>query len=159
MEQNNIIKNTVDSALSGMKLRYQNKGRLFELIIQNDNAAFRFKIVADDENDLLVVVGFFPVFIPKSSLECMYKYVNELNYKTVAGKFVINPDDGELTFRLATNVDGGAINEELVHVCLFMASTTLTSSFEDIMKAMFGGPQMVFTFGEKEEPDDQGETD
>ena len=155
MEQNNIIKNTVDTALRSMELRYQNKGRLFTLIIQNENAAFRYKIVADDENDLLVVVGYFPVFIPKSSLEWMYKYVNELNYKTVVGKFVIDPDDGELTFRLATNVDGGAINEELVHVCLLMASKTLASSYEDIMKAMFGGPQMVFTFAGCQEPDEQ----
>ena len=45
------------------------------------------------------------------------------------GFFAIDPDDGQMLICLANNVDGGAINE-------------------DMMKAMFGGEQFVFCFSD-----------
>lgn len=68
------------------------------------------------------------------------------------GSFIIDSDDGELIFRLANNVDGGIINGSIVRICLFQVFLCLQQSYEDIMKAMYGGPQMTFTFASEDRP-------
>lgn len=150
-----LIKNTVDASLKEMGLHYRNNGKFFDVIIENDDADFHFKIIGDEKKELLVTIGYFPVKVSRSNLDRMYKFVNDRNYKTMVGAFLIDSNDGELTFRIANNVDGGAVNEEIVRMCFLQVVKTLISSYDEIMKEMFGGPQMNFTFSPDEKPDEQ----
>ena len=145
----------VESTLKGMGFQYENEGRFFRVIIENEDADYHFKIFGAEKQELLLIVGYFPIKVSKSNLDRMYKVVNDLNYKTTVGSFVIDSDDGELTFRVANNVDGGVINEKIVKVCLHHVAKTLMSSYEKIMSAMFGVPQMLFSFNGGKEPDEQ----
>lgn len=145
---NDVICSTVASTLDEMELNYRNDGEVFIFTIGDDDADFTIRILGDEKNELLTVVGFFPVKVSKMNLDKMYKFINDLNYKTMVGFFTIDSEDGELSFRLANNVDGGAINEDIVKACLLQVFYRLRNSYDDIMKAMYGGPQMNFTFGD-----------
>ena len=136
----------VASTLDEMELHYKHEGELFTFSVGDDYADFHIRIIADEENELLTTIGFFPVKISMAHLDKMYKFINDLNYNTIAGFFAIDSDDGELSFRLANNVDGGAINEGIVKACFLQVMFRLRDTYEDIMKAMYGGEQYTFTF-------------
>ena len=102
-----IVCSTVASALDGMGLHYRNEGELFLFNVGEDGADFSIRIIADDEKELLTTIGYFPVKVSRANLDRMYKVINDLNYDTFAGYFTIDSEDGELSFRLPNNVDGG----------------------------------------------------
>lgn len=144
----NVICSTVESVLDGMGVPYRNEGEDYTIIVRDEVADFTVGITADEENELLVVVGFFPVKVSQANREHMFEVINDLNCYTKVGAFMLDPEDGELIFRIANNVDGGAINEEIVSTCFLQVVFRLRGCYDDIMKAMYGGPRMNFTFGE-----------
>lgn len=147
---NDVMCSAVASTLDELELHYKQDGEFFTFTVGDDVADFPIRIVADEEQELLVVIGYFPVKISKASLDKMYKVVNDLNYQTLAGHFAVDSRDGELTFRQANNVDGGAINDAIVRACFLQVVSRLRNSYEEIMKAMYGGSQMNFTFAPSE---------
>ena len=144
--------NTVVATLDDMELHYNQDGEVFSFSIGDEEADFAVRIIADEKNELLTTIGYFPVKISKAHLDKMYKFINDLNYKTMVGFFAIDSEDGELSFRLANNVDGGAINEGIVKACFLQVMYRLRNTYEDIMKAMYGGEQITFTFGNENRP-------
>lgn len=144
--------NTVVATLDDMELHYKQDGEVFSFSIGDEEADFAVRIIADEKSELLTTIGYFPVKISKANLDKMYKAVNDLNYQTMVGFFTIDSEDGELSFRLSNNVDGGAINEDIVKTCLLQVIYRLRNSYEEIMKAMYGGPQMNFTFASESHP-------
>ena len=149
---NDVMCSTVASTLDEMELHYKNEGQLFTFSVGDDCADFPIRIIADEENELLTTIGYFPVKISKMNLDKMYKYINDLNYRTMVGFFTIDSEDGELSFRLANNVDGGVINESIVKTCFLQVMYRLRDTYEDIMKAMYGGEQFTFTFDNENKP-------
>lgn len=141
-----IISNTVAAALDELELNYLHDGEIFTLTMCEDMANFKVRIVADEKNELLLTIGYFPVKISKMNLDKMYKVINDMNDQHMIGAFVIDSEDGELIYRIANNVDDGAINERVVMACFIQVINRLRNTYEDIMKAMYGGPQMNFTF-------------
>ena len=148
---NDVMCSTVASTLDELELHYKQEGELFTFTIGDDVADFQIRIVADEEKELLVVIGYFPVKVSKANLDKMYQVINDLNYQTMSGYFVIDSRDGELSFRLANNVDDGAINDAIIRACFFQVVSRLKNCYEDIMKAMFGGEQFTFTFADSSE--------
>lgn len=143
-----IIGNAVTSALDELELNYHHDGEIFTFTIGDDEADFRIRIIADEKNELLLTIGYFPVKISRANLDKMYKVINDLNDQHMIGAYVIDPEDGELIYRIANNVDGGAINEHIVQACFFQVINRLKNTYEDIMKAMYGGEQYTFTFAD-----------
>lgn len=127
------------------ELHCGNGGEVFDFIIPGESAIFPVKIIAYEEKNLLMTIGFFPVKVGERDLDRMYGLVNEINYNTRVGAYVVDPDDGELSFRIAHNVVGGAINQDVVRMCLLLVVDRLTGCYETIMAALFGGPRMTFT--------------
>ncbi len=123
-----LIANTVSDALDNLDFTYCQEGEVFKTILGDDEVDFRINIIADEENELLLIIGYFPIRISKVNLEKMCKVINELNSQYMVGCFVIDPDDGELTFRLTNNVDGCAINEQIVRVSYYQVGMRMRNT-------------------------------
>ena len=136
----------VEAALKTRGLHYTHEDDTFELFMSDDKANFKIRVIADDERDILLIIGFFPVKVSKENLDKMYKVINDINYQTIFGGFVIDSEDGELTFRLVNNADDGAINEKVATICIYQVAHCLSSHYEEIMQAMYGGDKYTFTF-------------
>lgn len=102
-----VMCSTVASTPDEMERHYRHEGEHFTFSLGDDYADFNIHILADEEKEVHTIVGFFPVKIPKAHLDKTYKVINNLNIKTIVGYFASDSDDGELSFRLANNVDGG----------------------------------------------------
>lgn len=148
--KNNMC-STVASTLDELELPYEKDGKVFRLLIESEQADFPVYIIADKKTELLSIIGFFPVRIPLEDRDRMYRFINELNFKTLVGAFVINPDDGALVFCQTNNVDGGIVNKELVKASLCQVDHRLRNNYGDIMKAIFGVEQFVFSFADSED--------
>lgn len=147
----NLIRNTVKEALDELDLSYRNvDNKTFYLTMCCKEADFKIRLTADDEQEVLCIIGYFPVKVPESRLEAMYKVINDINYKLLVGSFAIDSDDGELIFQVVNNTDGGAINNAVVKTCFKHTVGTLKKFYETIMKGMYGGEQYTFTFGDAE---------
>ena len=142
-----IIGNTVAAALDNLELNYTRDGERFTFTMCEEDANFRIGIIADEKCELLLTIGYFPVKISKMNLDKMYKVINDMNDQHMVGAYVIDSEDGELIYRIANNVDDGAINEQVVMSCVIQVLNRLKYTYNDIMKAMFGGEQYTFTFG------------
>ena len=145
------ITNAVTSALDMLELNYNQDEELFTLVMSGDDADFKIRILADEKNELLLTIGYFPVKISKSNLDKMYKVINDMNNENLLGAFVIDSRDGELSYHVTNNVDDGAVNERVVIACFFQVVNRLKNTYEDIMKAMYGGEQYTFTFGDNDQ--------
>jgi len=146
------ITNTVTSALDMLELNYNQDEELFTLVMSEDDADFKIRILADEKNELLITIGYFPVKISKMNLDKMYKVINDLNDQHMVGAYVIDSEDGELIYRIANNVDNGAINEQVVMACFIQVLNRLKNTYNDIMKAMYGGEHYTFTFSNENRP-------
>ena len=135
-----IIGNTVAAALDTLELHYTRDGENFTCTLCEEDANFRICIIADEKNELLLVIGYFPVKISK------------MNDQHMVGAYVIDSEDGELIYRIANNVDNGAINEQVVMACFIQVLNRLKNTYNDIMKAMYGGEHYTFTFGNENRP-------
>lgn len=141
-----IITNAIVAYLEAMQLNYQQNDNIFSLTMCEEEADFLIHLIADEKNDLLMAIGYFPVKVSKSNLDKMYKVINDINDKYMVGAYVIDSDDGELTFRIGNNVDGGAANKEIVESCFLQVLLRLKQTYAEIMKAMYGGEQLPFAF-------------
>lgn len=148
-----IIAKTVAETLDNLEFDYSQEGNVFHTVFGSDEADFNIDIIAEDEIEFLLVIGHFPVRISKTNYEKMCKVINELNSQFTVGCFIIDPADGVLTFRLGNNVDDGAINEKIIRMCYFQVGTRMINTYQDIMKALYGGEQYIFTFASNNKED------
>jgi Uncharacterized conserved protein len=136
----------VETVLDDMELHYGHDGMVFHFTMSDDRADFPISIVALEERDLLMTIGYFPIKVGQQHLDRMCRKLNDINYSTTVGAFVIDPEDGDLSFRITHNTDGGAVNEETVKTCLLQVIARLRDCYEDVMATLYGGPQMSFMF-------------
>ena len=71
----------------------------------------------------------------------MYRLINRLNRETTVGRFCIDPEYGELTYTVANNVDGGAINVQIVRACISQVYLRLVHTFDEIMDTIYDQPK------------------
>ena len=140
------IFNIAETALNGLDIHYETREMMFVFTVTDDLADFRVGLIADDDIDRIMVCVCIPSKVPQANRDRMCTLINELNYETAVGAFSINPENGELAFRLANNVSSETIDAELVQTCLFQAIYRVRDCYEKIMREMYGGPQMNFTF-------------
>lgn len=145
------IKSIVETVLDTAQLSYENEGSIFTFNVSDDNAVFPIRIIIDEEQELLLIIGYYPVKVAEQHMDRICRVVNDINYRTMVGAFVIDSSDGELTFRVVQNVDDGAVNENMVRVCLWQVVSRLSDCYEEVMSALFGGPRMNFTFSTEQD--------
>ena len=146
-----VITNTVASVLDEREISYENLGNGFRFTIDNGVADFEVSIRVDEDIEIMAIIAIFPIKISDDKLDKMYKFINDLNYNVPAGYFVIDSEDGELSLRLSNNVKGGAINKDLVDINLSLLGYCINETFEDIMKALYGGEHYTFSFDDGED--------
>ena len=146
-----VITNTVASVLDEREISYENLGNGFRFTIDNGVADFEVSIRVDEDIAIMAIIAIFPIKISDDKLDKMYKFINDLNYNFPAGYFVIDSEDGELSLRLSNNVKGGAINKDLVDINLSLLGYCINETFEDIMKALYGGEHYTFSFDDGED--------
>lgn len=147
-----IISKTVESVLKDMDFDYEMDENLFNFKVSDEGADYDLRVVADDKNEILTVIGFYPVKASKDRIESMCRKLTDINHKKVIGFFAMDTEDGELSFRLANNVDEGAVNVGIVKSCICQVIMAMSKNYQDIMNALYGGGHFTFNFEDGDRP-------
>ena len=74
--------------------------------IRGDNASFRVFIWLEEKSKVLNLSWYFPSSVPSSKSNLILDLLNRLNHHFMMGKFVMDPANGGLAFRISASVNG-----------------------------------------------------
>lgn len=132
------IHETVLCALKELKLsyNYDEESDVFDYRIPTDNTSYFQRLLPFEEQEILFSVTNFPIMIPEDKRFMFVNLLNKLNLKLQLGYFVLDPEDGELTYRIACPVDNGVINTAIVIVAIGNGITTMENYFQEFITAL-----------------------
>lgn len=138
MDMKKKIYNTVEATLKDAELHYSVEDDIiFCLGISGEHASFDIKLVCEENMELLLAVVKCGIRIPKDKIGKMCRWIVEKNYSLSVGEFKMDTSDGELSFRMACPLDGGAVNKDIVRVALAQTLNTFDNTYEEMVKAMY----------------------
>jgi len=82
------------------------EGRTAITYIRGDNATFRVFVWLYEGSKILNLSWYFPSSVPVSRRHLIIDLLNRLNYQVFMGKFIMDPADGVLSFRISVSVQG-----------------------------------------------------
>jgi len=74
--------------------------------IRGENATFRVFVWLHEGSETLSLSWYFQSSAPASERHLVLDLLNQLNYRLIIGKFVTNPVDGGLAFRISASLTG-----------------------------------------------------
>lgn len=135
---NKKIFKAVESTLKKSELHYQIEDDImFRFGISGDHANFDIRLICEEKMEILLSIVSCSMCVPKDKIEKMCKWIVEKNYSLTLGEFKMDTKDGELSFRLACPLDGGAVNEDIVGVAISYTLNTFDNTYEEIIKALY----------------------
>lgn len=133
-----LIAMTIKDSLDSSDYHYDFEDERFEMGFTLDNDRVRVRIFYNEEKEWFSVVVYPSHAIPVSKVEKILPTLNNINKSLLFGTFFVDPEDGELTFRVSSSVDNRSINDTMVAVMLSTALNTVDENINDIMKALYG---------------------
>ena len=103
---------------------------------------FRFRAVVEEECHRIIVLGYFPVTIPKDNLYAVAAFINLINTDFVPSAFVLDNKSGSLRYR--TCLSSRDINltmenaPEHIKILIDTSVRMLTRAFQPILAMLFG---------------------
>ena len=74
--------------------------------------------------------------VPEDKRFLMTSLLNKLNHSLILGHYVMDPEDGEISFRVSCPVDDGAINKTIVLVAIGNSITTMDNHLPELLSAI-----------------------
>jgi len=132
------IYKTVEASLKGAEINYHvDDDIMFSFGVKGDHANFDVRLLCEDNTEVLLAAVTCGLCIPKDKIDRMCRWVVEKNYTLTLGEFKMDTRDGELSFRLACTLDGGAVNKDIVGVVISQVINIFDNSYEELVKAMY----------------------
>lgn len=133
-----LIAMTIKDSLDSSDYHYDFEDERFEMGFTLDNDRVRVRIFYNEEKEWFSIVVYPSHAIPVGKVDKILPTLNNINKKLLFGSFFVDPEDGELAFRMANSVDNRSVNDTMVTVLLSTALNTVDENINDIMKALYG---------------------
>lgn len=132
------IYDAVLRALEEMEIHfeYDQENEVFNYRISTDLTTYRQRLVPLEEEELLLAITNFPIMVPEDKRFLMTSLLNKLNHSLILGHYVMDPEDGEISFRVSCPVDDGAINKTIVLVAIGNSITTIDKHLPELLSAI-----------------------
>lgn len=129
------IKDYLDS--NEYNYHYDEKDEIFDMGFTLDNDRVKLRFFFDEEREWFSMVVFPSHAIPVGKVDKILPVINNINRKLLFGNFFVDPEDGELAFRMTASVDNRSINDTMVAVMMSTGLNTIDDHINDIMKALY----------------------
>lgn len=132
------IYDTIIQTLDELEMRYQRDDEhcMADMNIQCDCASFHLRLVGMEDQEIFYCFTSFPLNVPENKRPAMCELINAINYDNVIGMLTMDPEDGQLTCRMASSLDEGAINPTIVKVALHNTIRILEDNYPAILKVL-----------------------
>ena len=115
---------------------YDQENEVFDYRLSTELTTYRQRLVPLEGQELLLAITIFPIMVPEDKRFLMTSLLNKLNHSLILGHYVMDPEDGEIAFRVSCPVDDGAINKTIVLVAISNSITTLDKHLPELLAAI-----------------------
>ena len=115
---------------------YDQENEVFDYRLSTELTTYRQRLVPLEEQELLLAITIFPIMVPEDKRFLMTSLLNKLNHSLILGHYVMDPEDGEISFRVSCPVDDGAINKTIVLVAISNSISTIDKHLPELLAAM-----------------------
>lgn len=120
--------------------RYRRFGeKAFALRATGDKASYEILLTVDEQLAQVGCLTFFASNAPEPRRVAMAETVVRANYYLLLGNFDLDFADGELRFRVAMDVEGGALVPAMVRNLIALSIASCERHHDAFMSVMFGG--------------------
>ena len=115
---------------------YDQENEVFDYRLSTELTIYRQRLVPLEEQELLLAITNFPIMVPEDKRFLMNSLLNKLNHSLLLGHYVMDPEAGEISFRVSCPVDDGAINKTIVLVAIGNSITTMDNHLPELLAAI-----------------------
>lgn len=99
--------------------------------------AYNLLIHVDEESTVVNVIGAANCYVPEDKRTEACVLLNASNYR-YPHKSYIDPDDGQLMTQKCVDVDGGALNKEVLLSAIASVHTAVNHNYDALMRLRYG---------------------
>jgi len=105
--------------------------------IQGENSNYSLFFLSNEEMNLFAVYAAAENPIPTDKRSSISEFITRANYGMYIGAFEMDMDDGEIRFRMGTDLDLVDFNNELIENMLSSAVRTMDKYYPGLMEVSF----------------------
>jgi hypothetical protein len=120
--------------------------------IRADNTTFRVFIWLEGESKILNLSWYFQSSVPSSKHHVILDLLNRLNYRFMMGKFVMNPVDGNLAFRISSSINGMRFSVEYFDSLMNWGVWRADEHYPKFMSLIYGSYTVDEVLEDKKRP-------
>lgn len=109
-----------------------------QLSIGNPHGIYLTYITANDETDFVRVICHYGTRIPVDRRTAVMEALTRINWRMGIGSFDMDLTDGEVRFRVGTDVEDGLLSEKMVDNMLGFSLHSMDRFHEALMRVAFG---------------------
>ena len=121
--------------------------------IQGENANYRVALDVHEEKDQLLVYTIGQSNVPEPKRHDVAIFLTRANYGLYIGNFELDMGDGEVRYKVATDVEGSAVSPTMVGNSISYGIRTFDRYFPGLMAVAFGGASPEDGIIQVEQPD------
>ena len=106
--------------------------------VTGQNASFRIFIVADDQKSVVLIYSHVDARVPEDRRVAVAEFLTRANWGHVLGNFEMDFADGEVRYRTAIDIEGGALAERMFRNLLAANVQTADRYYPGFMRVMYG---------------------
>lgn len=133
----NLITTTVRRALDELKLHYHEDDSGFELNIKVEHTNVAVKVLCLEEQEILIAAASGGIFAPEDKIDATCRWACEKNSRCNIGNYIVDTDDGEVSFRISCPLDEEAVNGEIVRVAVLNAIKKIDDDYLELLKLLY----------------------
>ena len=133
----NLITTTVRRALDELKLHYHEDDSGFELNIKVEHTNVAVKVLCLEEQEILIAAASGGIFAPEDKIDATCRWACEKNLRCNIGNYIVDTEDGEVSFRISCPLDEEAVNGEIVRVAVLNAIKKIDDDYLELLKLLY----------------------
>jgi hypothetical protein len=120
--------------------------------IIGENVTFRVFVWLGETSKTLNLTWVFPNSVPTSRKPAILDLLNRLNYRSLVGKFTMNPENGSLSFRISYTVKGSRFSMGQFDDFMSWGIWTADEHYPKFMQLIYGDYTVDEVLEEKKKP-------
>jgi hypothetical protein len=120
--------------------------------LRGDNATFRVFVWLAETSETLNMSWVFPNSVPASRKHLVLNLLNRLNYRYLVGKFIMNPENGTLSYRISYTVKGTRFFMAHFEDCMNWGIWNADEHYLKFMHLIYGDYTVDEVLAEKKKP-------
>lgn len=134
----NNVTALLDAAELKYELRCDDNRELIDLGRMSNNPPYSLQIYVSEENSLVNMIAGAECYMPENKREAACVLLNKSNFEYMH-KSYIDPNDGQLMSQRCLDVDGGALNKDVLFAAMGSIYAALKNNYDALMRMRYAG--------------------